>query len=181
MESKLSVKFRPQKSTIENILSGDIIREFRGKLQDQVDASVFVEHLLPSQGRKKYQQLREDCRRYILRLKNEEIDGTMSYGGLGEIWLAIRKRIQEERQFGMLQDMNTLLHECNVRFNAPSPETYKVATAILADDILMKSSDALRLAEAVTLGKDRFVTIDLELIENKIQQNKLNLKVVYPH
>jgi len=181
MESKLSVKFRPQKSTIENILSGDIIREFRGKLQDQVDASVFVEHLLPSQGRKKYQQLREDCRRYILRLKNEEIDGTMSYGGLGEIWLAIRKRIQEERQFGMLQDMNTLLHECHVRFNAPSPETYKVATAILADDILMKSSDALRLAEAVTLGKDRFVTIDLELIENKIQQNKLNLKVVYPH
>ena len=81
----------------------------------------------------------------------------------------------------MLHDMNELLHECHIKFNAPSPETYKVATAILSDDTLMKPSDALRFAEAVTLGKERFVTIDQELIGNKVQQNKLNLKVVYPH
>jgi len=152
-----------------------------GKLQDQVDASVFVEHLLPSQGRKKYQQLREDCRRYILRLKNEEIDCFMSYGGLGEIWHAIRKRVSEEQQYEILHAMNKLLHECNVKLNAPEAETYKRATEILANDTRMKPSDALRLAEAATLGKERFVTIDQELIDNKIIHSKLNLKVVYPH
>jgi len=151
-----------------------------GKLQDQVDASVFVEHLLPSQ-RKDYRQIREHCRRYIARLKDEEIYGFMSYGVLGEIWLAVRKRIPEEQQFEVLRDINALLHECHIRFNAPTPETYKVATAILAEDTLMKPSDALRFAEAVTLGNERFVTIDRELIENKVQQNKLNLKVTHPH
>src|SRR3989344_4632623 len=95
-----------------------------GKLQDQVDASVFVEHLLPSQ-RKKYRKLREDCRRYIDRLKNEEIECAMSYGGLGEIWLAIRKRISEEQQFSILQDVNSLLHECHMKFNAPAQKHTK--------------------------------------------------------
>ena len=151
-----------------------------GKLQDQVDASVFVEHLLPSEGRKKFREQKENCRRYILRLKNEEIDCFISYGGLGEIWHAIRKRVSEEQQSEVLREMNKLIHECYIKLNAPTTETYKVALAILADDTLMKPSDALRLAEAKTLGKERFITIDRELIENKIQQNKLNLKVVNP-
>ena len=152
-----------------------------GKLQDQVDASVFAEHLLPIQGRKKFREQKENCRKYIFRLRAGEIECAVSYGALGEIWLAVRKRVPEEQQSEMLHDMNELLHECHIKFNAPTPETYKVATAILSDDTLMKPSDALRFAEAVTLGKERFVTIDQELIGNKVQQNRLNLKVVYPH
>ncbi len=151
------------------------------RLKDQVDASVLVEHLLPSRGRKKYQDVTEACRKYIYRLTTDEIDGEMSYPALGEIWLAIRKRVPEERQSVMLQDMNALLHECSIKFNSPAGETFKTATAILSEDILMKPSDALRLAETATAGNKRFVTIDQELVENKVQQNKLGIKVVYPH
>ena len=151
-----------------------------GKLQDQIDASVFVEHLLPSKGRKKNREIVESCRKYIYRLTTGEIEGTISYPALGEIWLAIRKRVSEERQSEMLAKMNWTLHECNIRFNSPTNETLRIATDILKEDTIMKPSDALRLAETLAANNERLVTIDKELVENVVQQNKLRIKIVYP-
>lgn len=150
-------------------------------IRDQIDASVFVEHLFPVQMAKKQRILKESCRRYIDNLTERDIEASLSYGALGEIWLAIHNKVQKENQETILQKMNELLYECKIIINAPTYETHKKVIEIHEIDTRIKPSDALRLAETCTLERERFITVDAELLESKRLQEFLGIKIVPPN
>lgn len=150
-------------------------------IRDQIDASVFVEHLLPNKGTKKQRMLKESCRRYIDELTDRDINAAISFGTLGEIWLAIHNKAPKEQQDTILQRMNDLLYECEIIINGPTFETFSKVMEIHKQDNRIKPSDALRLAETSTLERERFITLDEELLQNKSLQTFLEIKVVLPN
>lgn len=153
-----------------------------GKLKDQIDASVFMEHLLPApvHNRKTAMQTREACRNYFYKLHNEIINGTISDGALGEIWSAVHKKVPKEKRDGILRQMNDLIDECKLVINGPSAESCMKAVEIMEFDTRIDPGDALRLAEASASGQERFVTIDKHLLENKQLENIVGIKIVSP-
>lgn len=83
------------------------------KLQDMIDASVFVECLISHHG-KANRLVRDACLKYVLHLTNEIIEGYVSYGTLGEIWLAVRQKVQQQEQEADLVRLHDLLDKCHI-------------------------------------------------------------------
>ena len=158
-----------QKKTKERI-----DRKFQNLELHQIDASIFIELFL--ENRKNY----EKCSDYINTL-GYKYRGSISIPALGEICYTIITKIKDSKK---KEDAFRLLYEKierhEIDFYSPKKEDYDLAKEMIISDTILESADALRLAETKGNKAKKFITLDGDLVKNKVLQKNYNIKIELP-
>lgn len=142
----------------------------------QLDASVLLEFLAtPGMDRKSKIQYNK-CKAYLGSLKIHGIQTQISISALGEVTMKILKRAVEDMgTIKKSEEMIELLVRLQVGITSAEKETLQKAIEILRD-ARIQSQDAQRVAEAVTGGADKFITLDKSLVENPELQKLIKME-----
>ncbi|HLC74977.1 MAG TPA: hypothetical protein VJH88_03920 [Candidatus Nanoarchaeia archaeon] len=146
--------------------------------KEQIDSCVVLELVMKSQSGKEFRSLIEQCQRYFYYLAEREC-GSISLPALGEIFRVLYSIKDEAIRMQRFTFVCDLIRKCNISFNSPDHETYRIATTIKEFDTLIEPADALRVSEALTSGAT-LITLDRKLIDNQRLQEHFNIKIKGP-